>query len=159
MLCSTREPKLARRDFLLASLCSLATAVVYAPTGADAAVEASASSEQVLASTSMVSSAELQATSTTAASAASESAATPIYFGNGCYWGRQYDFVNTEKALGRSAEQISSVVGYAGGRRQSPDGRVCYYRADELTVYEQLGHAEVVQVGTPHLLQHMSGQE
>ena len=64
------------------------------------------------------------------------------------YWlgCRQYDFVNSEKLLGREAEQITSVVGYAGGRGQSPDGRVCYYYAPELTVYEQLGHAEVVQV-------------
>lgn len=59
---------------------------------------------------------------------------------------RQYDFVNTEKLLGRSADQISSLVGYAGGE-QGEDGKVCYYYAPEVSVYEKLGHAEVVQVG------------
>ena len=41
---------------------------------------------------------------------------TPIYFGNGCFWGRQKDFVDTEKKLGRRPEEISAVAGYAGGR-------------------------------------------
>lgn len=94
---------------------------------------------------------------------------TPVYFGNGCFWGRwvgvgaglshcinqhgstgpllppapsipaaatlpklrrcrQFDFVNTEKALGRSAGDMSAVVGYAGGRVPSAAGKVCYYR-------------------------------
>jgi hypothetical protein len=53
-----------------------------------------------------------------------------VYFGNGCFWGRQYDMVNTEKALGRTPEAMSAVVGYAGGRVAGPDGRVCYYLAD-----------------------------
>lgn len=61
---------------------------------------------------------------------------------------RQYDFVNAEKAMGRSPEQLSAVAGYGGGRRvsTSPDGRVCYYYARDSSVYEGLGHAEVVQV-------------
>ncbi|GFH30271.1 PMSR domain-containing protein, partial [Haematococcus lacustris] len=53
-----------------------------------------------------------------------------VYFGNGCFWGRQFDFVSAEKALGRGPEQISAVVGYAGGRQTGPDGKVCYYLAD-----------------------------
>ncbi|KAJ9520366.1 hypothetical protein QJQ45_030301 [Haematococcus lacustris] len=84
-----------------------------------------------------------------------------VYFGNGCFWGRQFDFVSAEKALGRGPEQISAVVGYAGGRQTGPDGKVCYYLADPRlpaasrhgpdaaspqTVYEKLGHAEVVKV-------------
>ncbi len=50
--------------------------------------------------------------------------------GNGCFWGRQYDFVNTEQAMGRQANDISAVVGYAGGKAAGPDGKVCYYLAD-----------------------------
>ena len=50
-----------------------------------------------------------------------------VYFGNGCFWGRQKEFVDTEKKLGRAGEQVSAVVGYAGGKRSGPDGRVCYY--------------------------------
>lgn len=66
----------------------------------------------------------------------------PVYFGNGCFWGRQYDFVKTEESMGRD---ITAVVGYAGGRGQSD--KVCYYYTPEAsTVYERLGHAEVVQV-------------
>ncbi|EFN51097.1 expressed protein [Chlorella variabilis] len=71
---------------------------------------------------------------------------TPVYFGNGCFWGRQFDFVNTEKALGRSAGDMSAVVGYAGGRVPSAAGKVCYYRGPAGSVYEELGHAEVVKV-------------
>lgn len=41
---------------------------------------------------------------------------TPIYFGNGCFWGRQKEFVDVEKAMGRPASNISAIVGYAGGR-------------------------------------------
>lgn len=48
--------------------------------------------------------------------------------GNGCFWGRQKDFVDVEKKdLGRSEEAVSAVVGYAGGRQSGPDGRICYY--------------------------------
>eukprot|EP00878_Enallax_costatus_P014352 GHUV01015012.1.p2 GENE.GHUV01015012.1~~GHUV01015012.1.p2 ORF type:complete len:184 (+),score=61.47 GHUV01015012.1:115-666(+) len=84
-----------------------------------------------------------------AVATASSSAAVPtVYFGNGCFWGRQKDFVDTEKALGRTDPAvISSLVGYAGGRQTGPDGKVCYYyNADPRTIYERLGHAEVVQV-------------
>ena len=61
--------------------------------------------------------------------------------------GRQKDFIDTEKSLGRlSPETMSAVVGYAGGRAAGPGGKVCYYYSDPRTVYERLGHAEVVQV-------------
>lgn len=71
----------------------------------------------------------------------------PVYFGNGCFWGRQYDFVQAEKDMGRTGKDISAVVGYAGGRQASPSNKVCYYYTPEVdTIYEKLGHAEVVQV-------------
>ena len=71
----------------------------------------------------------------------------PVYFGNGCFWGRQYDFVKAEESIGRSGKDISAVVGYAGGRKASPSNKVCYYYTPEVdTIYEKLGHAEVVQV-------------
>lgn len=44
-------------------------------------------------------------------------APTPVYFGNGCFWGRQKEFVDAEKAMGRTSEQVSAVVGYAGGKQ------------------------------------------
>lgn len=75
------------------------------------------------------------------------SSVEPVYFGNGCFWGRQKDFVDAEMSMGRSPNEISAVVGYAGGKIQSPKNKVCYYYTPEKdTVYERLGHAEVVQV-------------
>ena len=76
-----------------------------------------------------------------------ESSIEPVYFGNGCFWGRQYDFVKAENDMGRDGSDISAVVGYAGGRKASPSNKVCYYYTPEAdTVYEKLGHAEVVKV-------------
>lgn len=42
----------------------------------------------------------------------------PIYFGNGCFWGRQKDYIDAEKAMGRSQADLSAVVGYAGGQQK-----------------------------------------
>ena len=50
---------------------------------------------------------------------------TPIYFGNGCFWGRQKDFVDVEKALGREGGKISAITGYAGGAKGA--GTACFY--------------------------------
>lgn len=86
--------------------------------------------------------------SSTGHAAAAEPPSTTVYFGNGCFWGRQKDFVDVEQGLlKRSPEQTSAVVGYAGGRTTSPDGKVCYYYSkNPANVYERLGHAEVVQL-------------
>jgi peptide methionine sulfoxide reductase MsrA len=70
---------------------------------------------------------------------------TPVYFGNGCFWGRQKDFVDTEMKLGREMSTATAVVGYAGGKENSKN--VCYYYNQPDTLYERQGHAEVVQVG------------
>ena len=51
-------------------------------------------------------------------SSSSSGAPTPIYFGNGCFWGRQKDFIDAEKAMGRSKQDLSAIVGYAGGRQK-----------------------------------------
>lgn len=60
-----------------------------------------------------VPSASLEASSSTDSS----DNTTPIYFGNGCFWGRQKDFVDVEKALGREGGKISAITGYAGGAK------------------------------------------
>ncbi|PNW72863.1 hypothetical protein CHLRE_14g609400v5 [Chlamydomonas reinhardtii] len=73
-----------------------------------------------------------------------------VYFGNGCFWGRQKDFVEVERQkLGRtSPEQLTAVVGYAAGGGEGPGGRVCYvYDVDKRAHYDSLGHAEVTQLG------------
>lgn len=82
------------------------------------------------------------------ATTTSDPASNTVYFGNGCFWGRQKGFVDTEMALGRSMDKVSAVVGYAGGAEGAgSDGKVCYYTSAPSTIYEKLGHAEVVQVG------------
>ncbi len=58
---------------------------------------------------------------------AAKAAPQTVYFGNGCFWGRQKEFVDTEKKLGRAPDQVSAVVGYAGGKQAGPGGKVCYY--------------------------------
>jgi peptide methionine sulfoxide reductase MsrA len=73
-----------------------------------------------------------------------------VYFGNGCFWGRQHEFVQTERdVLGRSNDEVTSLVGYAGGGVSATDpnarGKVCYYYGSPDTVYERLGHGEVVR--------------
>ena len=50
--------------------------------------------------------------------ASSSGAPMPIYFGNGCFWGRQKDYIDAEKAMGRSQADLSAVVGYAGGQQK-----------------------------------------
>jgi peptide methionine sulfoxide reductase MsrA len=81
---------------------------------------------------------------------ASDSTTTPtttVYFGNGCFWGRQKDFVETElKTLKRNPERVSAVSGYAAGTSSGPENKVCYHFNDPRQVYERLGHAEVVAV-------------
>jgi hypothetical protein len=89
---------------------------------------------------------EAAAVADTSGAAASSSVPQTVYFGNGCFWGRQKDFVDAEKRLGRAPEEVSAVVGYAGGRQTGPDGRVCYVYGPAANVYEKLGHAEVVQL-------------
>ncbi|MEW5299903.1 MAG: hypothetical protein WDW38_002725 [Sanguina aurantia] len=78
--------------------------------------------------------------------AAGTSGTDTIYFGNGCFWGRQYDYASVESKLGRAPNQVTAVAGYAGGNQAGPGGKVCYYYADPKSVYERLGHAEVVRV-------------
>ena len=54
-----------------------------------------------------------------------------VYFGNGCFWGRQKDFVDVEmRQLGRSPESLTALVGYAAGTKTGPGGKVCYVYSD-----------------------------
>ena len=70
---------------------------------------------------------------------------TAVYFGNGCFWERQWAYYNVELTFGRRGEEITSKVGYAGGRAPADAGLVCYNTGDARD-YTTLGHAEVVQV-------------
>ena len=82
-----------------------------------------------------------------------------VYLGNGCFWERQWAYVQIEtQQWQRPAVNVSSKVGYAGGSRAGANGRVCYHCGfacpDD---YTTLGHAEVVQARSP-LTPHPSPQ-
>jgi len=72
-----------------------------------------------------------------------------VYFGAGCFWHVQHEFVLKEAAeLGRSGAAFSAVTGYAGGTG-TERGLVCYHNKRSVSDYGRLGHAEAVQVAIP----------
>ena len=75
-----------------------------------------------------------------------------VYFGLGCFWHMQHEFVNAERSiLNRSDADLTSVVGYAGGTGVGINGLVCYYSggSESLGYHAPLGHAEVVNMKIP----------
>ena len=71
-----------------------------------------------------------------------------VWLGNGCFWHTQYDMVTAEQAppFSRNFAQVTALVGYAGGLFTSEEGLVCYHGGPSGSLYEDLGHAEAVQV-------------
>lgn len=75
---------------------------------------------------------------------------TDVYFGVGCFWHIQHEFVEAErKLLGRGDHQLTSRAGYAGGTKTGSEGRVCYHNFQGLADYGKLGHGEVVGMKLP----------
>ena len=74
-----------------------------------------------------------------------------MYFGVGCFWHVQHEFVETERCLlNRSDSQLTSFTGYAGGLEYGPDDKVCYHNwPRHIAEYSSLGHAEVVGMKIP----------
>jgi peptide methionine sulfoxide reductase MsrA len=73
-----------------------------------------------------------------------------VYFGCGCFWHVQHEFVEAErKILGRSDTQLTARAGYAGGNAGADNGKVCYHNAQRVADYGSLGHAEVVRLRIP----------
>ncbi len=87
-------------------------AILALSLSASPSLAASSGSAQAASAASAVVSADSASSSTDAGDNT-----TPIYFGNGCFWGRQKDFVDVEKALGREGGKISAITGYAGGAK------------------------------------------
>lgn len=83
--------------------------------------------------------------------AASEEENIEVYFGCGCFWHVQHELVEAErKLLGRTNDlDITARAGYAGGKKGSKNGKVCYHNAAQISDYGSLGHAEVVQLKVP----------
>jgi peptide methionine sulfoxide reductase MsrA len=86
-----------------------------------------------------------------AAAATGEEELIDVYFGCGCFWHVQHEFVEAErKILGRSDEQLTARAGYAGGKAGAGvDGKVCYHNAANIADYGALGHAEIVSLRIP----------
>ena len=81
---------------------------------------------------------------------ADEDEIIPVYFGCGCFWHVQHEFVEAErKILGRKDGEITSRAGYAGGNAGQKNGKVCYHNAAMMSDYGSLGHAEVVAMNIP----------
>lgn len=84
------------------------------------------------------------------AEAASLSDLTDVYFGVGCFWHIQHEFVEAEsKLLGRGDKELTSLTGYAGGKSTDKEGRVCYHNFQSIADYGKLGHGEVVGMKIP----------
>lgn len=76
-------------------------------------------------------------------------ALTDVYFGVGCFWHIQHEFVEAEKKiLGRGPNDFTSRTGYAGGNK-SDNGKVCYHNMRSIADYGKLGHGEVVGMSIP----------
>lgn len=73
-----------------------------------------------------------------------------IYFGAGNFWRLQHEFVMKEALdLGRREGDITSVTGYAGGKRVGELDRICYSGWLGAPDHVSLGHSQVVQVSVP----------
>ena len=73
-----------------------------------------------------------------------------VYFGVGCFWHVQHEFVSAERTLlGRKDAELTSMTGYAGGTKADGEGRVCYHNFQSIADYGKLGHGEVVGMRIP----------
>ena len=93
--------------------------------------------------------AALPASAPGSASAADDELAD-VYFGCGCFWHVQHEFVEAERrVLGRKDGEVTARAGYAGGNAGADRGKVCYHNAGFVADYGKLGHAEVVRLTVP----------
>lgn len=73
-----------------------------------------------------------------------------VYFGCGCFWHVQHEFVTLEmSAFCRQDNHITARTSYAGGTSVGPDGLVCYHNWEQKADYGELGHTEVVALTLP----------
>ena len=84
------------------------------------------------------------------ARAVSQEQVESVYFGAGCFWHMQHEFVEAERVLlGRGDTELTSLTGYAGGNALGSEGRVCYHNLRSIADYGNLGHGEVVGLKLP----------
>jgi len=84
---------------------------------------------------------------------------TDVWFGEGCFWERQYPYtlieLDPKGPFHRNNRTVTSVAGYAGSRIMSiPSGQVCYETATNVSLdYGELGYAESVRISLDHGLE------
>jgi len=84
------------------------------------------------------------------AATTNEDAQENVYFGVGCFWHVQHEFIAAEQTLlGRKDNELTSLTGYAGGLKADKEGRVCYHNFQSIADYGKLGHGEVVGMTIP----------
>mmetsp|Transcript_19210 Transcript_19210/g.44951 ORF Transcript_19210/g.44951 Transcript_19210/m.44951 type:complete len:262 (+) Transcript_19210:80-865(+) len=72
-----------------------------------------------------------------------------VYFGAGCFWHVQHEFILAERnILNRKDSELTSLTGYAGGT-QADKGKVCYHNFNSIADYGKMGHGEVVGMSIP----------
>mmetsp|Transcript_13510 Transcript_13510/g.16372 ORF Transcript_13510/g.16372 Transcript_13510/m.16372 type:complete len:320 (-) Transcript_13510:79-1038(-) len=92
----------------------------------------------------------LQANADANVNVVEENELVDVYFGVGCYWHIQHEFVAAEKTLLRRLDKdLTSRTGYAGGKGADKEGRVCYHNFSQIADYGKLGHGEVVGMKIP----------
>jgi len=57
--------------------------------------------------------------------------------------------VAERKLLNRKDNELTSLTGYAGGKKTDKEGRVCYHNFQSVADYGKLGHGEVVGMNIP----------
>lgn len=80
-----------------------------------------------------------------------------VYFGQGCFWHVQHELTTRSLKLYKEAPKglyaegafSPAVAGYAGGRVETNDKRVCYPNWQGAPTYDRLGHTEVVGMKLP----------
>lgn len=100
----------------------------------------------------------VQATETSTTPNSNNNKNQEVYFGVGCFWHVQHEFVEAEKSiLNRQNNELTSYAGYAGGTKvgkdvnhpDNNDGVVCYHNMMGIGDYGKLGHTEVVNMNIP----------
>lgn len=74
-----------------------------------------------------------------------------VYYGVGCFWHIQHEFIQAERDLLHRTKdiEITSRTGYAGGKKTGEEGKVCYHNYYNTADYGKLGHGEVVGMNIP----------
>ena len=99
---------------------------------------------------SMIAQAEDVVVTETPVSTGSTSGLESVYFGVGCFWHIQHEFVAAERdLLGRSDQEFTAFTGYAGGTASDKFNRVCYHNFQSVADYGKYGHGEVVGMKLP----------